>query len=204
MPVESPKHMHTTNSSFVSSTTLPSPFQPTFVMGIKAKIKQLVPSCLPTMGKGDVDATILWDWFVKCENFLRHKNTVPANMVKTVAYRMTGIHMICWLAANGPLLSEMDWDSYKDHLHALFLPSNWEYTMWMAILRMKQDSKPFSNFILDIMRRNNLLAGTNSFMNDDFIQNTIEAGMDVELTTECHHKNTNSITTFKAWMDETK
>ncbi|KAF9494250.1 hypothetical protein BDN71DRAFT_1431884 [Pleurotus eryngii] len=156
------------------------------------------------MGEGDIDTTILWDWFVKCKNFLRHKNTAPADMVKTVTYGMTGVHAIHWLAANGPSLSEMDWDSYKNHLHALFLPSDWEYTTWMAILCMKQDSKPFSDFALDVMGRNNLLAGTDSFMNDNFIWDMIEAGMDMELAMECHHENTNSITTFKAWMDETK
>ncbi|KAF9492374.1 hypothetical protein BDN71DRAFT_1433262 [Pleurotus eryngii] len=150
-PMELPKHMHTTDSSFISSTTLPSPFQPTFVMGVKAKIEQSVPNCPPTMDEGDINTTILWDWFVKCENFLRHKNTMPADMVKTVVYRMTGVHAIHWLAANGPLLSEMDWDSYKNHLHALFLPSDWEYITRMAILHMKQDSKPFSDFALDIM-----------------------------------------------------
>lgn len=54
------------------------------------------------MGEGDVDAGILWDWFVKSENFLQHKGTPAADMVKTVAYGMTSVHVIRWLAANGP------------------------------------------------------------------------------------------------------
>ena len=66
------------------------------------------------MGEGDVDAALLWDWFVKSENFLRHKNPATDDMVKTVAYGMTSVHAIRWLAANGPLLPEMDWETYKD------------------------------------------------------------------------------------------
>ncbi|KAF9498758.1 hypothetical protein BDN71DRAFT_1503819 [Pleurotus eryngii] len=47
-----------------------SPFQPLAVMGVRAKVEQSAPNRPPTMGEGDVDASILWDWFTKSENFL--------------------------------------------------------------------------------------------------------------------------------------
>ncbi|KAF9492204.1 hypothetical protein BDN71DRAFT_1509674 [Pleurotus eryngii] len=173
-------------------------------MGVRARIEQSAPNRPPTMGEGDVDAGILWDWFVKSENFLRHKGTPAANMVKTVAYGMTSVHAIRWLAANGPGLPSMEWDTYKDQMRALFLPTDWEYTARMAVLRLKQGSRPFMDFALDAMGRNNLLAGTASFMNDDFLQDAIEAGMDPELAVECHRENTNTIMNFRPWLDEVK
>ncbi|KAF4601883.1 hypothetical protein EYR40_005083 [Pleurotus pulmonarius] len=173
-------------------------------MGIRAKIEQSSPNRPPTMGEGDVDAGLLWDWFVKSENFLRHKGTTPQDMVKTVAYGMTSVHAIRWLAANGPSLPSMDWDTYKEQMRVLFLPTDWEYTARMAVLRLKQGSRPFMDFALDAMGKNNLLADTPSFMNDDFLRDAIEAGMDPELAQECHRENTNRITDFRPWLDEIK
>ncbi|KAF9498447.1 hypothetical protein BDN71DRAFT_1428742 [Pleurotus eryngii] len=125
-------------------------------------------------------------------------------MVKRVTYGMGSVHAICWLAASGSSLHEMDWDTYKDEMHAMFLPVNWEYTMWMSILHMKQGSQPFINFILDVMGKNNLLAGMTSFISDNFICNAIEAGIEPDLATECHWENVNCFEVFKAWMDEVK
>ncbi|KAF9497356.1 hypothetical protein BDN71DRAFT_1504887 [Pleurotus eryngii] len=156
------------------------------------------------MGEGDVNASILWDWFVKSENFLHHKGTASADMVKMVAYGMTSIHAIQWLAANGPALPTMDWKTYKDQMCALFLPADWEYTARMAVLQLKQRTRPFMDFALDTMGRNNLLAGTASFMNDDFLCNTLEAGMDPNLAIKCHQENTNTFTKFCPWLDEIK
>ncbi|KAF9487602.1 hypothetical protein BDN71DRAFT_1513801 [Pleurotus eryngii] len=173
-------------------------------MGVCAKIEQSAPNHPPTMGEGDIDTALLWDWFIKSENFLRHKNTMAQDMVKTVAYGMTSVYAICWLAANGPLLLEMDWDTNKEQMHVLFLPTDWEYTARMAVLRLKQGSRPFMDFALDTMARNNLLASTVSFMNNDFLRDAIEAGMDPELAQECHRENTNRLTKFRAWLDEVK
>ncbi|KAF4602469.1 hypothetical protein EYR40_005676 [Pleurotus pulmonarius] len=173
-------------------------------MGVRAKVEQSAPNRPPTMGEGDVDASILWDWFVKSENFLRHKNTPTQDMVKTVAYGMSSVHAIRWLAANGPALPSMDWDTYKDQMRTLFLPTDWEYTARMAVLRLKQGTRPFMDFALDAMGRNNLLADTPSFMNDDFLRDAIEAGMEPELAQECHRENTNRLTDFRPWLDEVK
>ncbi|KAF9500733.1 hypothetical protein BDN71DRAFT_1427182 [Pleurotus eryngii] len=173
-------------------------------MGIHAKIEQSAPNRPPTMGKGDVDTGLLWGWFVKSENFLRHKNTPGQDMVKTVTYGMTSVHAIRWLTANGPSLPEMDWETYKDQMCTLFLPSDWEYTTRMAVLCLKQGSRPFMDFALDAMAWNNLLTSTVSFMNDDFLRDTIEAGMDLELTQECHHENTNCFSEFRPWLNEIK
>ncbi|KAF9489965.1 hypothetical protein BDN71DRAFT_1400673 [Pleurotus eryngii] len=98
----------------------------------------------------------------------------------------------------------MDWDTYKEQMRSIFLPVNSEYTTRMSILRMKQGSRPFIDYTLDVMGKNNLLARTDSFMNDDFIRNAIEAGMEADLAVECHRENTNSVVAFKAWMDEVK
>lgn len=89
-------------------------------------------------------------------------------------------------------------------MRALFLPTDWKYIAWMVVLRLKQGSRPFMDFALDAMGRNNLLAGTASFMNDDFLRDAIEAGMDPELAVECHRENTNTITDFRPWLDEVK
>ncbi|KAF9499923.1 hypothetical protein BDN71DRAFT_1502817 [Pleurotus eryngii] len=125
-------------------------------------------------------------------------------MVKTVAYGVSSVHAIRWLMASGPSLAEMDWETYKDQMRMLFLPTDWEYCARMAILQLKQGSRPFVDFALDLMGKNNLLAGTSSFLNDDFICNAIEAGMEPDLAQECHRENTNRITDFRPWLDEVK
>ncbi|KAF4590949.1 hypothetical protein EYR40_009546 [Pleurotus pulmonarius] len=144
-------------------------------MGVKAVVTQSAPNRPPTMGEGDVDPALLWDWFTKCENYLRHKGADDKDMVKTVAYRMSGVRSIRWLAAKGPVLPEMDWDTYKLQMRALFLTSDWEHTTRMEILRLRQNSKPFIDFAFEVMGKNNLLAGTDSFLNDDFLRETLEA-----------------------------
>ncbi|KAF9494847.1 hypothetical protein BDN71DRAFT_1392671, partial [Pleurotus eryngii] len=170
-------------------------------MGVKATIKQFALNCPPTMGEGDIDPSTLWNWFTKCENFLRHKNVTGLDMVKTVAYRMGGVRTICWLMAKGPILEDMDWDSYKTQMHALFLQSDWEHTTCMEILRMQQpSSKPFFDFALEVMGKNNL-AGTDSFMNDDYMHKTLEATMEQELSQECNCKNTPQLSDFQEWLD---
>lgn len=173
-------------------------------MGVKAKIEQSAPNRPPTMGDGDVDASLLWEWFTKAENFLRHKGTAEKDMVKTVAYGTSGVHAIRWLAAAGPTLCEMSWDDYKDQMCSLYLPSDWEYTARMSVLRLKQGPRPFMDFALDLMGKNNLLAGTSSFLNDNFVRDAIEAGMEPDLAAECHRENTNCFMDFRPWLDEVK
>ncbi|KAF9492968.1 hypothetical protein BDN71DRAFT_1375618, partial [Pleurotus eryngii] len=144
-------------------------------------------------------------WFTKCEIFLRHKNVPSADMVKTVAYGMSSVRAIRWLAAKGPVLGAVDWDKYKLQMRSLFLPSDWEHSTRMDILRYHQStSKPFIDFAFELMGKNNLLAGTDSFMNDDFMRETIEAGMEQELSRECNREGTNHIIEFQAWLDEVK
>ncbi|KAF9496663.1 hypothetical protein BDN71DRAFT_1430067 [Pleurotus eryngii] len=183
---------------------IPSPFQPFTMMGVKAKIEQSAPNWPPTMGDGDVDAGLLWEWFTKAENFLCHKGTADKDMVKMVAYSMSGVHAIRWLVAAGPSLVEMSWDDYKDQMQSLYLPTNWEYTARMTVLWLKQGSRPFMDFALDLMGKNNLLASMSSFLNDDFVHNAIEAGMEPDLAAECHRENTNRFLDFCPWLDEVK
>ncbi|KAF9494826.1 hypothetical protein BDN71DRAFT_1431456 [Pleurotus eryngii] len=179
-----------------------SPFQPLFAMGVKAIIEQSAPNRLPTMGEGDIDPSTLWNWFTKCENFLCHKNITNLDMVKTVAYGMGGVRTICWLAAKGPILGDMDWDSYKTQMRTLFLQSDWEHSTRMEILRMHQPStKPFFDFALEVMGRNNLLAGTDSFMNDEYMRETLEATMEQELSRECNLDNVSQLSDFQEWID---
>ncbi|KAF9502274.1 hypothetical protein BDN71DRAFT_1425974 [Pleurotus eryngii] len=174
-------------------------------MGIKATIAQAAPNRPPTLSEGDLDPAILWEWFIKCETYLRHKGTSNADMVKTIAYGMVGVRAIRWLAAKGPALASMGWEEYKSQMRALFLASDWEHVTRMDILRFRQaTSKPFIDFALELMGRNNLLAGTDSFMDDDFMRETIEAGMEQELSRECNRENTNQIKDFQRWLDEVK
>ncbi|KAF9492626.1 hypothetical protein BDN71DRAFT_1396440 [Pleurotus eryngii] len=74
----------------------------------------------------------------------------------------------------------------------------------MSILHMKQGSRPFIDFALDMMGRNNLLAMIASFMNNDFIRDAIEARMEPDLATECHRESINCFKAFKVWMDKVK
>lgn len=173
-------------------------------MGIRAKIEQSNPTKPPTMGEGDVDASLLWEWFNKCEQYFRHKGLASTARVEAVAWGMSGIHAIRWLSANSPHLTSMDWDDYKTHMRALFLPSDWEHTTRMDVLRVQQGSKPFVDFSLELMGKNNLLAGTDSFLNDELVRDTLEANMDRELSRELNRENTNSILPFRDWLDEVK
>ncbi|KAF9488729.1 hypothetical protein BDN71DRAFT_1435935 [Pleurotus eryngii] len=156
----------------------------------KAVITQSAPNCPPTLSEGDIDASILWDWFMKCKNFLRHKDISGLTMVKTVTYGMSGVWAICWLATSGPLLDA--------------LPSNWEHTMCMDILHFCQGSKVFFNYALELMGKNNLLARTDSFMNDKFMRETIEAGLESELSCECNRKGLGAIVEFSEWLEKVK
>lgn len=201
----SPTPTHTHVADLQQLLTFSAPFQELHTMGIKAVISQSAPNRPPTMAEGDVDPSTLWDWFIKCETFLRHKGTADADMVKTVAYGMTGVRAIRWLAAKGPVLPAMDWEEYKLQMRSLFLPSDWEHTTRMDILRFRQPvSKAFMDFALELMGKNNLLAGTDSFMNDEFMRETIEAGMEQELSRECNREGTNQIEEFQRWLDEVK
>ncbi|KAF4600042.1 hypothetical protein EYR40_007148 [Pleurotus pulmonarius] len=174
-------------------------------MGTKAVITQLAPNRPPAMGEGDVDPSLLWDWFTRSENFLCHKGTEERDMVKTVAYGMSGVRAIQWLAAKGPILAEMDWDTYKSQMRSLFLASDWIHTTRMEILRLRQPaSKPFIDFAFEVMGKNNLLAGTDSFMNDDYMWETLEAAMEQDLSRECNREGVQLITDFQAWLDEVK
>ncbi|KAF9488176.1 hypothetical protein BDN71DRAFT_1436311 [Pleurotus eryngii] len=147
-------------------------------MGNKAVITQSVPNRPPTLSEGNVDPALLWDWFVKCENFLQHKR---------------------------PILPEMDWDTYKAQMYSLFLASNWIHTTHMEILRLHQPlSKVFIDFAFDVMGKNNLLARTDSFMNDEYMRETLEAAMEQDLSRECNREGTHLITDFQKWLDEVK
>ncbi|KAF9490350.1 hypothetical protein BDN71DRAFT_1511325 [Pleurotus eryngii] len=156
------------------------------------------------MGEGDVDASLLWDWFNKAKQFFRHKSIETSARVEAIAWGMTGVHAVRWLSANSPLLPSMSWDDYKIHMRSLFLPTDWKHSTRMDILRVQQYSKSFLDFSLELMAKNNLLAGTDSFLNDDFLRNTLEANMDRELARELNRENTNSIVLFRDWLDEVK
>ncbi|KAF9489768.1 hypothetical protein BDN71DRAFT_1435181, partial [Pleurotus eryngii] len=173
-------------------------------MGVRAKIEQSNPKKPPTMGEGDVDASVLWDWFNRSENFFRQKSITADNRVVSIAWGMSGVHAVRWLSANSPLLDAMSWDDYKEHMRTLFLPSDWEHAGRMDVLRLQQGSRSFVEFSLDMMGRNNLLAGTDSFFNDEALRDTMDANMDRELARECNRENVTSITSFRDWLDEVK
>ncbi|KAF9491940.1 hypothetical protein BDN71DRAFT_1345166, partial [Pleurotus eryngii] len=158
----------------------------------------------PTMGEGDVDASVLWDWFNRSENFFRQKLITPENRVVSIAWGMSGVHAVRWLSANSPLLDAMSWGDYKEHMRTLFLPSDWEHAGRMDVLRLQQGSRSFVEFSLDMMGRNNLLAGTDSFFNDEALRDTMDANMDRELARECNRENVTSIASFWDWLDEVK
>ncbi|KAF9498587.1 hypothetical protein BDN71DRAFT_1428566 [Pleurotus eryngii] len=171
-------------------------------MGIKATIVQSAPNRPSTLGEGNVDAALLWEWFTKCENYLQHKDVSGLPMTKSVAYGMSGVHAIRWLAAMGPVLDQMEWDDYKAQMCLLFLPADWEHTTRMDILHFQQNSKIFIDYAFKLMGKSNLLTGTDSFMNDDYMRGTIGAGMDAELFRECNCEGTGHIESFKAWLDK--
>ncbi|KAF9500591.1 hypothetical protein BDN71DRAFT_1502237 [Pleurotus eryngii] len=125
-------------------------------------------------------------------------------MLRLLPGGMSGVHAVRWLSANSPSLSDMDWDVYKVHMRALFLPSDWEHTTRMDVLRIQQGSRSFVDFSLDLMGKNNLLASTDSFFNDDLVWDILEANMDQELAHELNHDNTNSIMGFRDWLDKVK
>ncbi|KAF9501051.1 hypothetical protein BDN71DRAFT_1426716 [Pleurotus eryngii] len=73
-------------------------------MGTKAKIKQLNPMHPPMMGDGNVDTTVLWDWFNKAENFFHLKSIALENKAISVAYGMSSVYTIRWFFLNDELL----------------------------------------------------------------------------------------------------
>ncbi|KAF9490447.1 hypothetical protein BDN71DRAFT_1511260 [Pleurotus eryngii] len=156
------------------------------------------------MGEGDIDTSILWDWFNCSENFFRQKSITPENRVVSIAWGMSGIHAVRWLSANSPLLDAMSWDDYKEQMRTLFLPSDWKHASHMDVLCLQQGLRSFIEFSLDMMGHNNLLAGTDSFFNDEALCDTMDANMDRELARECNRENVTSIASFWDWLDEVK
>ncbi|KAF9495924.1 hypothetical protein BDN71DRAFT_1430605 [Pleurotus eryngii] len=182
--------VHISAFSCLTAFTLAFPFVTLFqdatVMGMHAKIDQSNLTKPPTMGEGDIDTSLLWNWFNKSKVFFRHKS-IPANThVSTIAWGMSGIHAIHWLSANSPLLNDMDWETYKTQMCTLFLASDWEHTLRMDMLHLQQGTHSFVDFSLDVMGKNNLLAGTDSFLNNELLQDTLEVNMNCDLTCECH------------------
>ncbi|KAF9497999.1 hypothetical protein BDN71DRAFT_1429160 [Pleurotus eryngii] len=127
---------------------------------MKEKVEQSNPTRLPMMGEGDVDTTVLWEWFNKAENFFCHKSIAAENKVVTVAYGMSRVQAIHWLSANTLNLESMIWEDYKTYMRMLFLASDWEHSTCMDVLHIQQGSKTFMEFSLEMMGRNNLLAAS--------------------------------------------
>ncbi|KAF9496523.1 hypothetical protein BDN71DRAFT_1551256 [Pleurotus eryngii] len=150
-------------------------------METKAKIGQSNPMCPPMMGDGNVDTTVLWDWFNKAENFFCLKSIASENKAISIAYRMSSIHAIHWLSAN-----------------------SLEHSAHMDVLHIQQNSKSFVKFSLEMMGKNNLLAGTDSFLNDKLLRDTLEVNMDRELAQECNRENLVLIISLRDWLDEVK
>ncbi|KAF9488047.1 hypothetical protein BDN71DRAFT_1436425 [Pleurotus eryngii] len=69
-------------------------------MGVHAKIDQLNLMKLPTMGEGDINVSILWEWFNKSEQYFCHKSVPATGHTEAIAWGMFGIHAIHWLSAN--------------------------------------------------------------------------------------------------------
>ncbi|KAF9499553.1 hypothetical protein BDN71DRAFT_1502895 [Pleurotus eryngii] len=147
---------------------------------------------------------MLWEWFNKSEQFFCHKSIAGSGHVEAVAWGMSGVHAVQWLLANSLSLAIMDWDVYQAHMCVLFLPSDWEHTTRMNVLQLQQGSRVFINFSLELMAKNNLLVGIDSFFNDKLVHNTLEANMERELAQELNHENTNTVLTFWNWLDEVK
>ncbi|KAF9493970.1 hypothetical protein BDN71DRAFT_1393982 [Pleurotus eryngii] len=89
-------------------------------------------------------------------------------------------------------------------MHTLFLASNWKHTIRMDVLCVQQGSKSFIDFFLDLMSKNNLLAGTDSSLNNELLHDTLKANMDWKLAHELNRENTNSVMLFCDWLDEVK
>ncbi|KAF9493966.1 hypothetical protein BDN71DRAFT_1394118, partial [Pleurotus eryngii] len=85
-----------------------------------------------------------------------------------------------------------------------FLSSNWEHSVCMDILCLQQGAHTFIKFLLEIMGKNNLLAGIDSFFNNESLRDTMNANMDRDLAHECNKENLNPIIIFCDWLDEVK
>ncbi|KAF9493805.1 hypothetical protein BDN71DRAFT_1432268 [Pleurotus eryngii] len=150
-------------------------------MGVKAKIEQSNPMKPPTMGEGDIDD--------------------PSFGIGSIVLRIS-------LGKNPShlkiMLFPLPGDDYKEQMRTLFLPSDWEHAGRMDVLRLQQGSRSFVEFSLDMMSRNNLPTGTDSFFNDEALHDTMDANMDRELARECNRENVTSIASFRDWLDEVK
>ena len=84
------------------------------------------------------------------------------------------------------------------------LDSKWVDATRNEMLSLRQGEKSFAEYSTSLRTKNNLLAGTSSFLKDDALKNQLEAGMNEELREMYNEERIRDTAGFRDWLKKCK
>ena len=118
------------------------------------------------------------------------------------------MHCLCrhqvsaWVSANAPCLSLLDFTTFYIKLCEELLSLNWESNLRCAIIKSVQDTRPFNEWVHDVINLNVGLLGTISYCDNVLLQDFLELGLHKDTKHAIQAASIPWDNSFKVWCDK--
>ena len=85
--------------------------------------------------------------------------------------------MSTWVDTNAPCLSLLDFTTFYIKLCGELLPLNWEFDLWCAVIKSVYDTRPFNEWVHDVINLNVGLLSTTSYFDNALLQDFLKLGL---------------------------
>jgi hypothetical protein len=131
---------------------------------------------------GSLSPEILRAWERSCVQYFKVKNIANVDKVRMVSYELKDPRMEAWIIANETHIEGLSFEDFMEELRDLWLEDGWEDVLRRRILSMRQGSKPFKDWSIEIQSLNTILVGWVSALTNAAIRDHLHVNMSEELS----------------------
>lgn len=158
----------------------------------------------PVLTEGELSPYILTDWRTACGHFFEEKDVAEDKKVKKVVGGLRDPLISDWYANDSARLKALTFSQFFDELAENFLPEHWAEDLRNELMNSRQtDDMTFRNWVVTIEKKNAILRGTPSHLNDAAMRAHLEIAVCPELTTLLRNERTRlvAIVGYRHWKN---
>ncbi|KLO04004.1 hypothetical protein SCHPADRAFT_803526, partial [Schizopora paradoxa] len=155
----------------------------------------------PILTAGKPSPLCFQQWETGCLAYFEIKAVDAAVQVQRVAPGLQDTLVQAWYSAYREAFNAMEFTEFMAELRAEFLDSDWAEKICLDIGEMRQDKKPWSEYLNDVLQQNSLIRGTPEHMDDTLLRYHLHSNMDPILRDRAKRDGSGTAVTFKLWKD---
>jgi hypothetical protein len=165
-----------------------------------ATVENHGPNKLPLLLPGKMTPKALREWESACKDFFSDKDIAVDKQVRKCLGGIQDLKHRRWIDNNRERLVALTFKEFMVELRKSTLSKTWESDLLRELMSLKMNDNSFGDYSSDIQTMNDILASTTSFLSDERIRHTLEAGMTIELHKYCVREKINDEGDLEEWI----